>query len=102
MAARGNADEAIKHYSEALRINPDYAPAHNNLGNALEAQGRVGEAKKHYSHALRLRPNYAGAHYNLANVLTGEGNLITGNSTGHEESPDFDNNGVGSRFQRPD
>ena len=27
-------DQAIAHYERALSLNPDYAEAHNNLGNA--------------------------------------------------------------------
>ena len=30
-------DEAIAAHREALRLNPDYAEAHNNLGLALSA-----------------------------------------------------------------
>jgi len=32
---RGRLDEAIRHYSEALRLDPDYAKARNNLERAL-------------------------------------------------------------------
>ena len=31
----GKTDEAITHYRRALRLNPDNAIAHYNLGNAL-------------------------------------------------------------------
>ena len=34
-APKGKVDEAIAHYQKALQIKPDYAEAHNNLGNAL-------------------------------------------------------------------
>jgi tetratricopeptide (TPR) repeat protein len=71
LADQGNVDEAIMHYSEALRIKPDYADAHNNLGVALDDQGKVDEAIAHYSVALRIRPHYADAHINLG-VSLGE------------------------------
>ena len=31
--------EAIGQYEQALRIKPDFAEAHNNLGNRLGANG---------------------------------------------------------------
>ena len=35
LAGRGQVDEAIAHYRKALEIKPDYAEAHNNLGERL-------------------------------------------------------------------
>ena len=34
-------DEAIEAYNKALSIKPDYAEAHNNMGNALKDQGKL-------------------------------------------------------------
>ena len=64
MAARGRIEEAITHYSVALRINPDNAKAHNALGNALVSQGKLEEAIAHYSAALRINANYTEARDN--------------------------------------
>ena len=36
----GRRDEAIKHYSEALRLRPDQPVAHYNMGTVLFAQGK--------------------------------------------------------------
>ncbi len=55
LASQGRLDEAIGHYSEALRIKPGFAEAHTNLGNALFSQGRLDEAIGHYSEALRIK-----------------------------------------------
>ena len=57
--------EAVRHYTEALRLNPHYAQAHNNLGNALMDGGKAEEAIRHYTEALRLNPNAALFHNNL-------------------------------------
>ena len=70
---RGRMDEAAAHFREALRIRPDYAFAHYNLGNALAAQGRAAEALEQYRHTIRLMPDYANAWYNLGNGLFAAG-----------------------------
>jgi len=75
LAKQGKFDSAILHYSEALRLNPDYAYAHNNLGNALAAVGRLDEAVTHFSDALRIKPDYADAHHNLGLILARQGKL---------------------------
>ena len=41
LLSRGDFDEAIYHFREAIRIKPDYAKAYNNLGNALLLQGKT-------------------------------------------------------------
>jgi Flp pilus assembly protein TadD len=71
----GRLDEAISHYSEALRLKSDASEVHNNLANALAAQGRVDEALKHYFEALRFEPDYDKAHNNLGNALAGKGKV---------------------------
>jgi tetratricopeptide (TPR) repeat protein len=71
----GRLDEAISHYSEALRLKYDASEVHNNLANALAAQGSVDEAFKHYFEALRLEPDYDKAHNNLGNALAGKGKV---------------------------
>ena len=75
LADQGKTDEAIAHYSEALRIKSDYADAHNNLGVALADEGKLDEAIAHYFEALRIRPDYADAHSNLGIALANEGKL---------------------------
>jgi protein O-mannosyl-transferase len=66
-------DEAIGHYSEAVRIHPGYAEAHNNLGVALARQGKIDEAIQHFTEAIRLLPDYFEAHGNLGAVLARTG-----------------------------
>ena len=44
-------------YREAIRLKPDYAEAHNNLGIALMAQGKHDEAIVAYREAIRLKPD---------------------------------------------
>ena len=58
---QGKLEEAIASYRQALRLKPDYAEAHNNLGIVSEGQGKLEEAIASYRRRLRLKPDYAEA-----------------------------------------
>jgi protein O-GlcNAc transferase len=58
-----------------VRLKPDYAVAHNNLGNALKALGRVDEAMASHCAAAALDPGFAEAHVNVGLGLHGQGQL---------------------------
>ena len=75
MKDQGKLDEAVACYRRALELKPDYAEAHNNLGNALKDQGKLDEAVACYRRALELKPDYAEAHNNLGNALKDQGKL---------------------------
>jgi tetratricopeptide (TPR) repeat protein len=72
---QGRKSEAIKYYTDALRIDPEYAEGHNSLGSVLVNQGRISEAIRHYSEALRISPGFAMAHNNLGVVLAYQGRI---------------------------
>jgi Flp pilus assembly protein TadD len=65
----GRTEEAEKEYKEAIRINPNLAEVHNNLGNLLYKLKRFGEAEKEYKEAVRINPDHAKAHNNLGILL---------------------------------
>jgi tetratricopeptide (TPR) repeat protein len=66
LQAGGKTAEAVAQYQAALRLKPDYAEAHNNLGNVWsEMPGRLDDAVAELREALRLKPDYAAAHNNL-------------------------------------
>src|SRR5207253_776823 len=50
-------------------LEPGYADAHVNLGNALKEAGRTEEALGCYQLALWLKPDLASARYNRALTL---------------------------------
>ena len=50
---RESFDEAIDHYRQALRLDPDFARAHHLLGVALVAKGRWDEADDCYPESVK-------------------------------------------------
>ena len=71
----GRSQEAIRLYERALRVKPDYADAHNNLGVALESTGQRAAALRAYREALRFSPDHPYAHENLGRNLETDGRL---------------------------
>jgi tetratricopeptide (TPR) repeat protein len=57
---------AIAAYESALKLQPDNAGAHSNLGAALVRLGRYDEAITHYQRALAIEPANAAFRFNLA------------------------------------
>ena len=64
---------AIAEFKEAIRLKPDFAEVHNNLGSALYAEGQRDAAITEYKEAIRLKPDDAKAHNNLGLALYAEG-----------------------------
>ena len=66
----GGLTEAIAQCEAALRIRPNYAEAHNNLGSAwAQVPDRLADAIAEFREALALKPQFAEAHFNLANAM---------------------------------
>jgi len=59
-------DGAITAFRAALRINPNYAGAHFNLGTALGKKGDLDSESLAFRAGLRIDPNNAQEHSNLA------------------------------------
>jgi len=60
-----NFDEALRCYSESIRLQPDIAIAHNNLGVLLNDLKRNEEAEASYRKAIELNPSNSGFYSNL-------------------------------------
>jgi len=84
LLSRGEVNEAISHYENALKIRTDnrethyhlsLALLHTSLGNALVRKGRLDEAVVHYRAAVALRDDFADAHTNLASLLARKGEM---------------------------
>ncbi len=72
---RGQYDEAIAQFQEALEIKPDYAEARYNLGVALARRGQYDEAIPHFKKALEIKPDYADAYLNLGVAVCSQGHV---------------------------
>ena len=77
LADQGNFQQAITHYTEALRIEPNSFPnsslAHYNFGLALASQEQLQEAIAHYTEALRIHPSFPEALTNLGIAFARQG-----------------------------
>ena len=61
---------AAKAYKNALRLNPFFAQAHNNLGYCYKESHYYSWAVEEYLKAIELIPDNAGYYYNLGNAYT--------------------------------
>jgi tetratricopeptide (TPR) repeat protein len=71
----GRKTEALNAKHKAVKLAPQDAEAHGNLGNALKELGRLDEAETSYRQAIALKSDYALAHSNLGNALKELGRL---------------------------
>ena len=65
----GQHNAARPQYERAIRLNPDYAAAHGELGRVLLAMGRIEQATHHASRAVELAPTDSDLAIALASVL---------------------------------
>jgi tetratricopeptide (TPR) repeat protein len=66
-------EAAMAAYRQALKLDPDLADGHLNLGRLLHERGEVGGAEMHYRLALAGRPDDATAAYDLGVALQDQG-----------------------------
>jgi len=72
---KGSPAKAIPHLQRAIREQPNYFEAYNNLGVQYQKLGQWNEAIQAYRRAIELRPNSAKAHINLATVFLEQGGM---------------------------
>ena len=66
---KNNLQVAKKLYKEILKTNPNFAGAHNNLGNVLHELGEFQKAISCCKKAIQINPNFAGTHNNLGLIF---------------------------------
>jgi tetratricopeptide (TPR) repeat protein len=69
------ADEKIRFYSEAIRLDPNFAYAFNNRGTARSDKGDLQGAISDYDKAIHLKPDEAVAFYNRGYARFKNGDL---------------------------
>jgi len=67
--AAGDTDAAVRHFGEALRIDPKWGVAKDGLARALWKQGRRDEALWNHREAVRLDPTNGALREHLARAL---------------------------------
>ena len=60
-----NYDVAKDCFSKALKINPNYAEANNNMGALLKTIGRTRDSIDYFEKAIKIKPDFANAYNNL-------------------------------------
>jgi tetratricopeptide (TPR) repeat protein len=62
-------DLAIEHLQEAIKLVPEFAEAHYNLGILLRQKGKIDEAAGHFLKAIEFHENYTLAIFALGETL---------------------------------
>ena len=68
----GDVREAEALFRETVRLAPDFAEAHANLGLLLDQEDMLAEAEHQYLHAITLNPNLGKTHSNLGVLLANQ------------------------------
>ncbi len=67
--------QAIAAYERVLKLDPEHAAAHINLGTLYYNRQDYKAAEEHYRRAVKIDPRYALAHFDLGNVLDETGRV---------------------------
>jgi Tfp pilus assembly protein PilF len=74
--SNGDVRSALKEFEESLKLDPDFADAHNAIAVLLHISfDRKDDAEKHYKQALEIRPSFSEARVNLGNLYLDQGRL---------------------------
>ncbi|MCU1275153.1 MAG: Tetratricopeptide 2 repeat protein, partial [Bryobacterales bacterium] len=77
----GHSADAENAFRQALQLNPQFLPAHNDLGRNLYRAGRKDAASAEFQTVLKIDPQNFTANYNLG--------LIARDAKGYEESAKY-------------
>ena len=71
----GRLDEAIALYHQVIEINPNFAWAYNNLGDAFVKQRKFSDAISVFERAIQISPKTASYYYSLGKIFVEKNNL---------------------------
>jgi tetratricopeptide (TPR) repeat protein len=86
-------------YNRAIQLNPQFARAFNNRGNAHRAQREFDLAIADYTAAIRIDPAYANAYNNRGIAYRAKGDAVSAAADFAQarrldpDNPDFDGSG---------
>lgn len=70
-----NFQDSIKHFAQAIQLDPQQSLYHNNISNAYKRSGNLEAAIRHLNEALILDPNNAESYNNLGGINYTLGNI---------------------------
>jgi predicted Zn-dependent protease len=73
--AQGEREQAVAHYQKAIKLAPDYYPAHNNLGSDYLSKADIAGARKEFETVVQLNQSDAAGYFNLTNLCLVTGDL---------------------------
>lgn len=91
---RGDYNEAEKELSEALRLEPLYAPAYFNLGTLFSEIGKAEDAVEYYKKSFALDKGFKGAPVNIGVILARMKNDYSSAEEWFKHALSFDENFV--------
>ena len=77
-------DRARTSFDTAIKLNPKYPEAYNNMGTLLHSQGDLSRAEKMYKKALKLKPESPSTLKNLGTLYYAERKFKKGDAAYHE------------------
>lgn len=69
LLTEGKREQAVQHFKEVTKLNPNSFTANVRLGNLLSEEGKTPEAIEYFRHALKIEPKNLSTLNNLAAVL---------------------------------
>ncbi len=72
-ATKGDYDEAIADYDEAIKLAPKDARGYNNRGTVYRDKGDADRAMADFGAAIKINRRYSDAHYNLGAAYAAKG-----------------------------
>ena len=71
----GKINEALIAMQRSIRLSPQDAEAHSNLGVTLQELGKLDEAEQSLRQAIKIKPDFVEAHYNMGVIFQELGKL---------------------------